>query len=463
MSTLHALSPEICRQARLARDARFDGRFFTAVKTTGIYCRPICRVVAPKERNVEYFPTAVEAAAHGYRPCLRCRPDSAPGSYAWKGVETTFERAVQLIDRGDLAEASLPELAERLGVTDRYLRKLFQQRLGVSPLTYAAYHQCLFAKQLLHQTRLSVTDVAFASGFRSLRRFTDCFKSHMGLTARQVRSSAPTQDDGLLLKLSYRPPYAWDALREFLDRRFIEGLECVTADGYGRTFEWHGARGDFYAAHDADNHQFSVKIRLDQMNMLMPVVRNIRRVLDLDADTLHIEAHLQRAAPSFPLIAGLRLPGTWSVFEAGIRAILGQQVSVAAARKLSQSLVHNLGDTLADDGSASPRYLFPTATAIAGNDLHFLKLPQVRRATLVEFARWYQDATTPEQVDEWLAIKGIGRWTADYAAMRGQSHPDIWLGGDLGVKKMVDQLPTFDPAAASPWRSYLTLQLWNAG
>ena len=467
MPAMTAINPDICRQARLARDARFDGRFFTAVKTTGIYCRPICAVVAPKERNVEYFATAVEAAARGYRPCLRCRPDSAPGSYAWKGVETTFERAVHLIDQGALMDSSLPALAQRLGVTDRYLRKLFQQHIGLAPLTYASYQQCLFAKQLLHQTSLTVTEVAFASGFNSLRRFTDCFKTHMGLTARQVRSATQRADDRLLLKLSYRPPYAWETLHQFLTVRCIEGLERIGDSGYGRTFAWHGARGDFYASHDAANHQFLVEIRIDQMSQLMPVVRNIRRVLDLDADTTHIESHLQNAVPTLPLIEGLRLPGTWSVFEAGVRAILGQQVSVAAAGNLTRLLVRQLGSKLVGEPAEEPQYLFPTAIAMAASDLAFLKMPQARRNTLREFARWYQRMTpaqpsTNEQVEQWLAIKGIGRWTVDYAAMRGQSHPDIWLGGDLGVKRTVARFPAFDPAAASPWRSYLTLQLWNA-
>lgn len=459
MNQLQAHTPpdrEICRRARLARDARFDGRFFTAVKTTGIYCRPICPVAPPKESNVEYFSSAVAAAGAGYRPCLRCRPDSAPGSWAWKGVDTTLERALRLIDGGALAEQSLPQFAARLGVGDRYLRKLFQQRIGVSPLDYALYQQCLFAKQLLHETELSVTDVAFASGFRSLRRFTDCFKSRMGLSAGQIRRRQRLEKGALQLKLSYRPPFAWDRLRQFLAGRLIEGMEEVGEDSYGRTFELQGARGHFRAIHELDRQRFLLELQIDRRDRLMPVLRNVRRVLDLDADTLHIEAHLREAAPGLPLIEGLRLPGIWSVFEAGVRAILGQQVSVAAARRLVNLLVENLGERLADG-----RRLFPSPAAVAGSELEFLKMPRSRRETLREFARWYASADAPEEISGWLSIKGIGRWTADYAAMRGASDPDIWLGGDLGVKKALGRLPSFEADKASPWRSYLTFQLWN--
>ena len=201
------LDPQICQKARLSRDPRFDGKFFTAVKTTGIYCRTICPVHPPKEENVSYFASAIEAANAGYRPCLRCRPDSAPGSPAWKGVNTTLERAIKLIDAGALQEGSLPRLAERLGISDRYLRELFSKNLGVSPKTYALYQQCLFAKQLLQQTKLPVTQVALASGFSSIRRFNDCFMAQLKLTPSQMRKSSAKESNALALKLYYRPPY----------------------------------------------------------------------------------------------------------------------------------------------------------------------------------------------------------------------------------------------------------------
>ena len=458
------LDRETCRSARLARDARFDGQFYTAVRTTGIYCRPVCPATPPQEGNVEYYSSAVEAARAGYRPCLRCRPDSAPGSSAWKGTDTTLERALRLIDEGTLQHAPLERLCTRLGIGDRHLRALFQRRFGVSPKGYALYQQCLFAKQLLHQTHLPVTDIAYASGFRSLRRFNDCFRTQMGMAPSQLRRQAGTAAGGLTLHLAYRPPYAWPVMQRFLARRRIEGLEWVDDDSYGRTFSWQHVEGCFTAVHDPRRHGFKVTLELDDLSVMKPVVANIRRILDLDADTRTIEAHLARTVPGLPLIEGLRLPGTWSLFEAGVRAILGQQVSVEAAKRQVQRLVDTLGEPLADVCNGQRR-LFPDAEAIAASDLAFLGMPGTRRETLRRFAAWYRADPAPHDPAHWQALKGIGPWTVDYARLRGTSHPDIWLAGDLGVKQAVSALAAgdsrLDPQAAAPWRSYLTLQLWN--
>lgn len=450
------LDRETCHQARLSRDARFDGQFFTAVKTTGIYCRPVCPATPPLECNVDYFSSAVEAAQAGFRPCLRCRPDSAPGSPAWRGVETTIERALRLIDEGALQSGSLIQLSERLGISDRYLRQLFHKRFGVSPKTYALYQQCLFAKQLLHQTKLPVTDVVYASGFGSIRRFNACFKRHMGLSPSELRRRVTPDGRGLVLQLAYRPPYAWHTMQKFLRQRLIDGMEWIGEDHYGRCFTWQQAKGHFTARHDSRHHRFLVTLEIDDLSAMKAVVSNIRRVLDLDADTHAIETHLAQAVPDLPLIEGLRLPGIWSLFEAGIRAILGQQVSIVAARGLVQTLVDNLGEPLDGD-----RRCFPDPASIADSDLAFLKMPAARRDTLRRLAQEHLHSDTPQDATQWLALKGIGQWTVDYARMRGASHPDIWLGGDLGVKKALGGLGGATPDGASPWRSYLTLQLWN--
>ncbi|GHA93730.1 3-methyladenine DNA glycosylase [Modicisalibacter luteus] len=453
-----------CQYARLARDARFDGQFFTAVRTTGIYCRPVCPATPPQEDNVDYYASAVEAAKAGYRPCLRCRPDSAPGSPAWKGTDTTLERALRLINEGALQHASLEQLCTRLGIGDRHLRALFQRRFGVSPKHYALYQQCLFAKQLLHQTHLPVTTIAYASGFRSLRRFNDCFRTHMGLAPSQLRRQAGTTAGGLTLHLAYRPPYAWSVMQRFLAKRRIDGLEWIDENSYGRTFAWQHTKGCFTAIHDPRRHGFKVTLELDDLSVMKPVVTNIRRVLDLDADTRAIEAHLATAIPGLPLIEGLRLPGTWCLFEAGIRAILGQQVSVDAAKRQSQVLVDRLGDTLAE-ACGGLRRTFPAPDTIAASDLAFLSMPGARREALRRFAAWYRENPASHDTAHWQMLKGIGPWTVDYARLRGTSHPDIWLAGDLGVKQALSALGEddirLDPQVASPWRSYLTLQLWN--
>ncbi|MDT8894618.1 AlkA N-terminal domain-containing protein [Halomonas sp. I1] len=449
------LDPAQCRQARLARDARFDGRFVVAVTTTGIYCRPICPATPPHERNVRYFDSALAASQDGFRPWLRCRPDSAPDSPAWRGTHTTFERALRLIDEGVLRDGSLGALCDRLGVGERYLRQLFQQRLGVSPKAYALHRQCLFAKQLLHQTTLPITEVAYASGFRSLRRFNDAFRRHIGLAPRELRRHGDDGVDGLTLMLAYRPPYAWRPLHDFHRQRAIDGLEWVGEHHYGRHIYWGHARGWFTAEHDPARHAFRVRLALDDLAVLAPVVRRIRRCLDLDADTETIEAHLDRVIPGLPLTEGLRLPGVWSPFEAGVRAILGQQVSIVAARRLVGTLVARLGEP------TETGHHFPTPEDVAASELDFLRMPGARKATLQRFASWYAGAESGDDPLQWTALKGIGPWTANYAAMRGTGHPDIWLDGDAGVRRALGRLGGVDPASAAPWRSYLTLQLWS--
>ncbi|MCF6219178.1 MAG: helix-turn-helix domain-containing protein [Gammaproteobacteria bacterium] len=451
------LNPEVCQKARLSRDPRFDGKFFIAVKTTGIYCRPICPATTPKEENILYFPTAIEAAVAGFRPCLRCRPDSAPGSPAWKGVNTTLDRAIRLIGEGALQDNSLPMLAEQLGISDRYLRQLFKKHLGISPKAYALYQQCLFAKQLLHQTKLPITQVALSSHFNSVRRFNDCFQSQLGLTPSQIRKSASTESGFLKLQLDYRPPYDWCAMRDFFMVRSISDLEWCDEHSYGRTFEWRGCSGCFTARHVADKNSFEITIELDDVTHLKAIINNIRRILDLDVDIDAVERDIERCfSDALPIKTGLRLPGMWSLFEAGIRAILGQQISVVAARKLVTTLVAELGL------KQGAHRLFPSPHSIAKSELGFLKIPASRKQTLHHLAQHYLSHPSPDDPLQWLALKGVGAWTVDYAKLRGLSDPDIYLAGDLGVKKAALKAGlSLDPQQAAPWRSYLTLQLWS--
>jgi len=452
------LNPNTCQKARLSRDPRFDGRFFTAVKTTGIYCRTICPVAPPKEENVQYYQTAIECAQAGFRPCLRCRPDSAPGSPAWQGINTTLSRALKLINEGALQDSSLVVLAERLGISERYLRQLFTKYLGVSPKGYALYQQCLLAKQLLHQTKLPINQVALASGFGSVRRFNDCFKAQLKLTPTSMRSLSADSSNNLQLKMYYRPPFDWLAMQNTLSQRAIEQMEWCDKRSYGRTFNWHGCQGQFTAHHIADKNLFEVSIDIDDIKQLQAVISNIRRILDLDVDMQAIQLDLtQCELVNFPISPGLRLPGIWSMFEAGIRAILGQQVSIAAARTLVSTLVSTLGQQI-----DSSKLLFPSPEAIANNELNFLKIPNTRKQTLRNLAQHYLESEEPNDAQQWLKIKGVGPWTIAYAEMRGLSNPDIFLAGDLGVKKaLAGTVNSFDASKASPWQSYLTFQLWK--
>jgi AraC family transcriptional regulator of adaptative response / DNA-3-methyladenine glycosylase II len=442
--------------ARQSRDARFDGLFYIGVKTTKIYCRPICPAPTAKEENVEYFDFAHQAASAGYRPCIRCRPDAAPGSFAWQGAATTAHRAKKLIDDGCLVDSTTSELAQRLGISVRYLNTLFQTHFATTPKTYALYKQCDFAKQLLQSTTLSVTDIAFASGFASLRRFNDAFlKLYQLNPSKLTKATVANVNTPIRLFLAYRPPYNWAVLQRFLSFRVIEGLEWTTSDSYGRTFELKGSKGRFTATHLPEKAGFNVDIQISDLKVLHNVVQNIKRILDLDADCNLIEAHLSEKLPAgFECAAGLRLPGIWNAFEAGIRAILGQQVSVKAAKNYVQILCQELGQL---DGET---LLFPTPDAVANSDLAFFKMPQSRKNALIALAAYESNKTTSD-LNEWLSIKGIGPWTVQYAQMRGQSNPDIFLGGDLGVVKALAHCDTFQPDEVAPFRSYLTFQLWN--
>lgn len=454
------LSQEVCHKARLSRDPRFDGRFFTAVKTTGIYCRSICPATPPKESNVTYYPSAHLAAQAGFRPCLRCRPDSAPQSGAWLGNQGLLNRAIKLIHAGVLENQSLAELAEYLGISDRYLRQLFVKYVGTAPKAYALYQQCLMAKQLLHQTQLPINHIAIACGFNSVRRFNDAFNKAMQLTPSQVRKSGTESSDQLTLKLSYRPPYDWPLMQNFLQARVIHGLETIDTHSYGRSFEQPGCAGTFTATHLPQQHAFEVRLHCEDLRQLRPLLNNIRRVLDLDTDCSVIEAHLAEQLPAaFKLKSGLRVPGIWSVFEAGMRAILGQQVSVQAARNLVTQLVSQLGKKTSEG-----LLFFPTPEVVAQSDLDFIKMPGARKNSLRALAQHFiDDAKLAENPDTWLTIKGIGPWTVNYAKMRGLNDPDIFLAGDLGIDKALQSINdnSINPELTSPWRSYLTFQLWN--
>lgn len=451
------------QQARISRDPRFDGVFYVAVKTTGIFCRPICPATTPKEQNVEYFQTANEALVSGYRPCLRCRPESAPFSPAWNGTQTTVERALKIIHEEGFHDINLVSLSERLGITDRYLRKLFIDKLGVSPKHYVQHQQILFAKSLLHQTHMAIQDIAFASGFNNVRRFNDAFKRITTKTPSEIRK-LPVSSQAIRLQLSYQPPFDWQRWHDFVEFRLIEGVEKVGNSSYGRTFQFEDSEGKlvsgwFNAVHRPDKQGFNVSIEISDSRYLYQVTQKIRQIFDLNANTGVIYAGLLASGlPEHNVINGLRIPGCWSLFEAGVRAILGQQVSVKAATNLINVLTSELGERKQINDET---YVwFPSAKKVAKSRLEFLKIPQSRKDTLIRLAKYVikHPNLSPET---WLELKGIGPWTVEYAKMRGQGNTDIWLDTDLGVKKALDIFPNLHPDNAAPWRTYLTFNLWS--
>jgi AraC family transcriptional regulator of adaptative response / DNA-3-methyladenine glycosylase II len=350
---------------------------------------------------------------------------------------------------------TIQKIADKLGIGERYLHKLLIQNVGISPKNYQLFSQVLLAKQLLHQTSLSVEQVAQSVGFSNSRRLQASIKKVTNLSPLQIRKqSKREQADGIELQLSYRPPYDWPSLRDFLADRAITPIEEVGEDYYARFFSVPGNAdaGHFTARHLTGKNAFTVNIKFDAPHMLQTVINQIRRVLDLDADPFTIEEGLTSTGlSSSQITSGLRLPGVWSEFEAGCRAIIGQQISVKAAIKQLQSIC----DELNSNGNGA----FPTPEMIANIDSTILRMPESRKSTLKQFAKLFCEGNKPS-IEEMLKVKGIGPWTINYIKLRGQSDPDMFLQTDLVVMNKLKAV-SIEPSKAAPWRSYLTLQLWQ--
>jgi AraC family transcriptional regulator of adaptative response / DNA-3-methyladenine glycosylase II len=476
-------APHVCEQARLSRDARFDGLFFTAVSSTGIYCRPVCPAPTPKRANVRYYANAAAAEAAGFRPCLRCRPELAPGNEQWQRGDHVVARALKLIEAGALAEQSLDELAARVGVGARQLRRLFVERIGAPPISVHTTRRLLFAKQLLTETALPVTEVALASGFRSLRRFNAAFAQANRIAPRELRRQPrATAGAALVLRLGYRPPYDFDAVLAFLRTRALPGIELVDAHSYARVFGPANAAGWLrLSAWPAGDHALQLQLHCPQSTQLLGVVTTLRRMFDLDANPQSIADTFRHDAVLGALVArrpGLRLPGGWDGFEIAVRAVLGQQVSVAAARTLASRIVQHHGELLGAQLPAGLERLFPTPAQLADADLRALGVTTARAVTIRGIAQALLDGRVdfrPEQpleefVARWVALPGIGDWTANYIAMRALSHPDAFPAADLILRRAAAgdgaALSTKALAALAeswrPWRAYAVMHLWRA-
>ncbi|HYR45740.1 MAG TPA: AlkA N-terminal domain-containing protein, partial [Thermoanaerobaculia bacterium] len=387
-----ALDARVCDRARLARDPRFDGRFFIAVLSTGIYCRPICPSPTARRENVRYFRSAEEAVAAGFRPCLRCRPETAPGTPAWNGTSSTVNRALRLITEGVLQAENVAVLSERLGVSARHLDRLFRIHLGASPIAVAKAWRLHFAKQLISDTDLPMSRVALASGFRSVRRFNDSIRKLYGRTPSELRRLRPvalrSRPDEYVFRLPYRPPYDWESLMAFLASRAIPGVEEVVSGVYRRSFALGGRHGTLEVRHEKSAHALEVRIRFCEPLWLLPIATRLRAMFDLAADTSAIAQHFRRDLLLGRLVKkypGLRVPGAWDGFELAVRAILGQQVSVAAASTLAGRLAQEFGEPLAVSDPGGLAVVFPAAEAVAGARLR--GLPGVRARAIRSLAR----------------------------------------------------------------------------
>jgi AraC family transcriptional regulator, regulatory protein of adaptative response / DNA-3-methyladenine glycosylase II len=477
------LDLQTCERARLSRDARFDGLFFIAVRSTGIYCRPVCPAPTAKSTNVRFFGTAAAAEAAGFRPCLRCRPELAPGNDAWQRGDHVVTSALKLIEGGLLQDHPVDELARRVGVGARQLRRLFVERLGAPPIDVHTTRRLLFAKQLLTETRMPVTDVALAAGFGSLRRFNAAFAQANRIAPRDLRRHPHAgSDDSLSLRLSYRPPYDFVSLLSFLRGRALPGIELVDDESYSRVFGDAAAPGWLrLTAWPGDEHALRLQLHCPQPAQMLAVVTRIRRMFDLDADPQAISAALQSTPQVRPLLRkrpGLRLPGSWDGFEVAVRAILGQQVSVAAARTLASRIVQRYGEALPVPVAPGLERLFPTPEVLADADLRALGITTARAETIRGVARAVLDGrvdfrveqSLDEFVQRWVMLPGIGEWTAHYMAMRGLSHPDAFPAADLilrraaaqGAEMLSTKALTTLAEAWRPWRAYAVMHLWRS-
>jgi AraC family transcriptional regulator of adaptative response / DNA-3-methyladenine glycosylase II len=483
-----ALDPKACYRALATRDARFDGRMFVGVTSTGIYCRPVCPARTARFENCRFFSSAAAAQEAGFRPCLRCRPETAPELATWRGTSNTVSRGLALIADGALdGDGSVDALASRLGVGERQLRRLFDQHLGASPIAVAQTRRVLFAKQLIHDSRLPMTEIALAAGFGSVRRFNETFRQLFRRPPSALRRRAivalpegSVAATGVTVRLRYRPPYDWPAMLAYLRGRAIDGVERVDGERYVRSVAHDGAAGTIAIVHDAARDSLVATIRFPCVRALPAIIARVRRVFDLGADVAAIGAHLAQDRLLAPLIArrpGLRVPGGWDGFELAVRAVLGQQITVEAGRRLAGQLVRACGQPLPGGPVDGLSHVFPGAAEVAAGSLASLGMPASRRATLVAVAqaalaepRLFEPLATVEAtVARLCEIRGVGDWTAHYIALRAAREPDAFPASDIGLLRSAADRRGVRPSPLElgaraerwrPWRAYAAQHLW---
>jgi AraC family transcriptional regulator of adaptative response / DNA-3-methyladenine glycosylase II len=486
---MERLDPDAAYRAVATRDQRFDGRLFVGVVTTGVYCRPVCPARTPKRENCRFFPSAAAAQAAGFRPCLRCRPETSPELASWRGTSNTVSRALALIADGALDgdAAGVDRLAARLGLGERQLRRLFERHLGASPVAVAQTRRVLFAKQLIHETRLPMAEVALAAGFGSVRRFNAIFRGLYRRPPSALRrggAGAESATAGVTLLVRYRPPYDWEAMLAHLAARAVAGVERVAGGVYWRTVGHDGVFGTVAVAHAPERQSLRVAIRLPSVRALPAIVARVRRVFDVGADIDAINAHLSQDPGLAALVArrpGLRAPGGWDGFELALRAVLGQQVSLEAARRLAARLVALCGAALPPDRRDDPAltHAFPGPAEVAAADLAAMPMPGARKATLKAVAAaaladpglFRAFGTVEEAVQRLRAIPGVGEWTAQYIALRALREPDAFPASDIGLLRGAAGVDGARPSPADlarraepwrPWRAYAAQHLWAA-
>jgi AraC family transcriptional regulator of adaptative response / DNA-3-methyladenine glycosylase II len=475
------IDDDICYRALVARDSRFDGLFFVGVKSTGIYCRPICTAKTPGRRSCRFFASAALAEQAGFRPCLRCRPELAPGHAPVDKVRNIARLAAARIEAGALTSGgSLEGLAASFNLSSRQFRRAVRQELGVSPVELAQTCRLLLAKRLIAETQLPMTQVAFAAGFESVRRFNALFSAHYRLTPSKLRrASAKSATNGALrLLLSYRPPFDWSALLQFLAVRAIPGVECVTENAYHRTVTIGEHRGWLRVSPVNGRNQLAVELATPLAPALSSILARLRNLFDLDARPDVINSHLAldtRLTRSVERHPGLRVPGAFDSFELALRAIVGQQISVPGASTLAGRIAQRFGEAIETPLPCLNR-LTPTAESIAASrtsTLTGLGLISARAETLRTLARAINTGSIDLEpgidptavVDDLAILPGIGPWTAQYIAMRALRWPDAFPAADIGLLKAASlrSSKALERTAERwrPWRAYAAMHLWQ--
>jgi len=470
----------VCSRARLSRDPRFDGKFYIGVVGSMVYCRPICPAPTAKEKNCRYFATAAAASEAGFRPCLRCRPECSPGTPAWLGTSNTVSRALRLIGESGLEDGGVESLAERLGVGSRHLRRLFLRHLGATPMAVAQTRRLHFAKKLIDETRLPMGQIAMASGFGCVRRFNAAIRKVYKRTPTQirrlVRQKGTPSENQYRFRLNFRPPYHWEGALSYLAARATPGVEAVDNGCYRRTISLHGGDGYLEVSLDAEHDALVARIEFGDPQLLFFIVERVRAMFDLNADWATIVRTLKpdpSLAPAMEADPGLRLPGSWNGFELTIRAILGQQVTVKGATALAGRLAARFGMSFA--GPPGLTHLFPTPEVLADANLAGIGLTGARAETIRTLARAvasgkidFEGVVDTETFLQHLCeVPGIGKWTAQYVAMRALREPDAFPSSDLGLLRAL-KLKSYRELesraeAWRPWRAYAAMYLWRMG
>lgn len=463
---------DIYYSAMLARDPRFDGKFFIGVKTTGIYCRPICPA-KPKKENIEYFHSHIEAEKAGYRPCLRCRPESAPLSSAWVGKSAVVQRAVKILNSQDTIDFSEDQFAMQFGVSARHLRRLFRDEIGKTPKQLSFENRLNLSRKLITETTLPMSEVAYAAGFSSVRRFNDAFKDRFKKSPREIRRTPILDDEGLCITVPYRPPFDFAGLMQSYQSHRIGDLEWFSEDQMHRVVEFNGKVGQISIANDEKKSRLLVNVQFPDTSVVHMIISRVRNLFDLDSDPALIANSLESDSQVKKILKthqGIRLPSGWSPFEVAIATILGQLVSLEQARSLVSQLIEIAGKETRHHVGNKRIKLFPTPLQIVQSDLSALKTTGLRKQTLIDFSKAIisgELSLEPTQdVDEFkkkvMSIKGIGLWTAQYMAMKVLRDADSFPASDLILKRALEIHSQEVVDKMAPWRGYVAALFWRA-